>query len=901
MSDPTEIPTRIALIAIHGVADQQPNDTARAAADMLLRAERVADEIPKRRVLDPRTREFHNPDDRRPGHYQGFEQRELRIGVTPLRTGPELSPAEKQKRTVAGLPRKEVVRSAFSFRMQPEIIATQLRAIETKPPPESDEGRPVAAAVQPEMVSSDDISLRYMAEQLSAGVIPASETTYETIRLDSVRTGSGAHVHVYEMYWADLSRPVGSFIRWLIEFYQLLFYLCSLGRKSLEFARVKHGPEARARKSSWAWVWPFFSGTQVVAEQLLALAIPILNLYLLGIASAVLPLLLPDGWLTQSVTAIIAVTFGLLVGFAAFIKRQLVAPRGRPWPTLIAPLLLLGGGIAWICFRFWIRPDNARVWAASIWWLVPVIAITWLMTSYQKARRGALPLGLIAAALITGVYVYELRKAGPKSEQIMEGLLRTAERTVHALSICWILLFVCALLATIAGWLITKAVPIQPSPNETLQARDKTRRAAWTTNLTLVLPAITVLILNLTLWQALITSFVPDKHAPATEQSKWNFVAKSPIWQVEHKPILDDWGQKSYGVHDIKRPYAWEVTRALMARSYTPVYFAMAALFSLAGLILVWSVLPAVIAEIRPGARQSGPVATENRSTWLGESLSSGFKAMRVSGEIIRFTFLLMIPVVFAIYAFIVPTRQDFAKNLQPLNEGFLYVGVAIVLGVVASRGPFKPLALGLRAGLDVALDVINWLRVHPLSANPRARICARYRSLLRQIEEWRDPADQTQSYDAVVILAHSQGTVITADFLRYLKHDGWSPSWPIYLFTMGCPLRQLYSLRFPHQYGWSRHADTNWAGSEPQPDSIAVRYWVNAYRSGDYVGRHLWHPDRGQDMWSTSIVHEDGPKREFCIGAGAHTHYWDETAPEIAVELDRIIGLAARNWKPPP
>src|SRR5205814_8565882 len=144
------------------------------------------------------------------------------------------------------------------------------------------------------------------------------------------------------------------------------------------------------------------------AEQFLALAIPILNLYLLGIASAILPLLLPDRWLTQSVTAIIAVTFALLVGFAAFIKRQLVAPKGRPWPTLIAPLLLLGGGVAWICFRFWIRLENAWLWAAAIWWLVPVIAITWLMASYQKARRGALPLGLIAAALITGVYIYEL-------------------------------------------------------------------------------------------------------------------------------------------------------------------------------------------------------------------------------------------------------------------------------------------------------------------------------------------------------------------------------------------------------------------------------------------------------------------------------------------------------------
>jgi hypothetical protein len=120
------------------------------------------------------------------------------------------------------------------------------------------------------------------------------------------------------------------------------------------------------------------------------------------------------------------------------------------------------------------------------------------------------------------------------------------------------------------------------------------------------------------------------------------------------------------------------------------------------------------------------------------------------------------------------------------------------------------------------------------------------------------------------------------------------SPKSAIYLFTMGCPLRQLYSLRFPHLYAWARHGDKAWAGREPLPETIDVSRWVNAYRSGDYVGRYLWHPEAGEKLWSTEVVHAHGTKREFCIGAGAHTHYWDESAPEIAVELDRLVGLAA-------
>jgi hypothetical protein len=271
----------------------------------------------------------------------------------------------------------ERMRHALSFKQQPQTVVNQLRSAEPKPPPEADGfAKARAATMAIPSAASEDISLRYMDEQLSACVIPESEATYETIRLDSVRIGSPTHVHVFEMYWADLSRPVGSFFRWLTEFYQLLFHLCSLGRKSLDFARAQYEPAARVQKRFLARLWPFFAGTQIFAEQLLALAIPILNLYLLGIASAVLPLLLPEGLLRQSVTAIIAVAVALLLGFVIFLKRQFVAPGGRPWPTLIAPLLLLGGAIAFVCFRFWIRPDNARIWAIGVWWVVPLIAIT---------------------------------------------------------------------------------------------------------------------------------------------------------------------------------------------------------------------------------------------------------------------------------------------------------------------------------------------------------------------------------------------------------------------------------------------------------------------------------------------------------------------------------------------
>ena len=101
------------------------------------------------------------------------------------------------------------------------------------------------------------------------------------------------------------------------------------------------------------------------------------------------------------------------------------------------------------------------------------------------------------------------------------------------------------------------------------------------------------------------------------------------------------------------------------------------------------------------------------------------------------------------------------------------------------------------------------------------------------------------------------------------------------------------------------------WTGTSavPDPTQLGADVWVNAYRSGDYVGRYLWRPEgcvfsydtAGDEIaqpWRIDLYQgaiasvTDAPitRREFCIGAGAHTHYWDRTAPMIALELDRLI-----------
>ena len=94
-------------------------------------------------------------------------------------------------------------------------------------------------------------------------------------------------------------------------------------------------------------------------------------------------------------------------------------------------------------------------------------------------------------------------------------------------------------------------------------------------------------------------------------------------------------------------------------------------------------------------------------------------------------------------------------------------------------------------------------------------------------------------------MVAHSQGSVITVDLLRYLNSRGsalLSPQREIHLLTVGCPLRQLYAARFSALYGWAVN---------PQIEPTGLASWTNAYGSGDYVGRNLWDEDVRGGRWN--------------------------------------------------
>src|SRR5947207_3354324 len=167
-----------------------------------------------------------------------------------------------------------------------------------------------------------------------------------------------------------------------------------------------------------------------------------------------------------------------------------------------------------------------------------------------------------------------------------------------------------------------------------------------------------------------------------------------------------------------------------------------------------------------------------------------------------------------------------------------VFSAATLAAALSAFGGVLSKYVPGLRGPLDIALDVDNWFREFPRKAIPRARICARYAALLEHVAAQAD-------YERIVIVAHSQGTVITAELLMYLQGGKRCRRVEdlraklhgrVHLLTAGCPLRQLYASRFPALYRWVLESHDGRCG--PRAGTIGVPRWLNAFTSRDYVGR---------------------------------------------------------------
>lgn len=809
----------IAVVAVHGVADQKPSESARQIANLLT-------------DLSPR------------GRYSTFVEEGIRIPVEPVRVSTDGPPAAPRGR-----------RAVFEER-NPDAIARHRRG--------KAEGR---AAVDAGAVATPPPDVAFMEDQLRE-YEPDADMVFETVRVAGTHAATGAGVHVFEAYWADLSRPAAGLLAFFLELYQLLLHLPSVGRNAVDYARAAHAETAGWGAFSWLHRWSIRWLTVFIAA---------MNLVMATLIPAILAPRLMRTASPGDRFAFGAVLAYAILGLAVLTAVAEVLRRSRPiaWPLWVAAPLVafaLGCTLAWpLCGAL----GTGRVLVFEVWLLTAAVAVL-VLRKYDEMRPGALLTGVAALLATAATLAACLYAAVPSEDDQVAAVMTTIELVDVALALVW-RIHVPWLVFTIA-WGVACAAA---SPRARRQAAWQT---VWTAQATLCLS--TVVFANLTLagWQALFTG------------------AGRLVGDADFAPVaVDGLSGRLLGLppESMKlRDYIATVIEV----SATSAFVWSTIVLGIVLAVTTWSIFPCVLAEAAPPRGQPRDREPLRR---LGRWLSRGLQLIPAA--------LWTLPVLYALVIAAGIHDLSTGHGADPWSRKAIAAAGASVLGLIAARF-WLPGASGV---LDVVLDVDNYLRQHPRHATPRARMAARHASLLRFLVT---PEACGRHYDAIVIVAHSQGSVITADLLRFLRAaeprieglaaDPWIArlrTRPVILFTMGCPMRQLYARAFPWLYEWARPAGE--AGRiRPHPHDLGIETWRNAYRSGDYVGRMLWRDDTDDRAWdrraddpqsagAPRVVAFDGEHcAEMCIGAGAHTHYWDHHGADIARELDRLImGCAVR------
>jgi hypothetical protein len=508
--------------------------------------------------------------------------------------------------------------------------------------------------------------------------------------------------------------------------------------------------------------------------------------------------------------------------------------------------------------------------------LVCLLAGFWLVGRFARVTQGVRVLGYgIVAATVAALIVDGLRVMPAMTTQ-WEWMLTTAmnvlEWLLAAVFLVWAAFVAVQILALLLGLWLGRSC-------------DAPQRATLhTARVALVGSSGSFVVLSLMMWSVL------------------SFVVGGVLTELYYQPVVFGTGYRSAEIFMEERVHT-------LGTFFTPLILAMSVALAAALLVL----LPALREELSPTANldPKGPRAgaaewSDRLGKWLGAGirfLGTAMRALLPAGALAGSVLYL---------AFVVQQLAfgtEIAGNLADWLAGWLvlFQGETLVAaGKWLAGGAVTVVALGsrftatfgrLRVAIDAVLDIDNYFADPPNRQPPRARIFSRYASLLAYL--------RGRGYERIVIVSHSQGTVISADLLRYLhvqgRLDGLLGGLPVALMTVGSPLRDLYAERFPLLYHWMGSNAGGFDTAPPAAKDIGAVEWVNACRSGDYVGRFIWTPWTDPGRFAIATIGADGQvearrsgdRTEFCLGAGAHTHYFSNDAVALAVEMDRLIGTA--------
>ena len=811
---------RLAVVVVHGIADQGRGQTVREVVRLLCHG-----------------------DDGAPRFVQG-EIDDVLVPVAKLEPGvaPALiqSPAQDEGDAQKSDPVRQRPGTPSGFFQEQKSASVE--------------------AATPGVVSRD-LGLALNDYLLGRHTLSEGDALYEATRVSLRRRADNRAVHVYEMYWADLSRLGTGGLRTLSSLYQLFFHLSTLAADVVDQVSLSTGGGAawRILQSLHAWLaWLMKAPAAIVQLSMLLLVV-------FG-GSAFVP---PEqqGQLLAALFGVGAIAMAAL-GTLAWLHGTTVLAR---WMKL---LLLLTGAVASLAAA--VVSLLAEGWIAMIYFVAGVLAIAllgaYLIERYARVTRGVRVLGHLLVAATVIMLCVEGRDLLPhvttQREWMLTAALHVGELLFAAVLLVWAVFVFVQIAALLLGLWLGRA------------ADSHVKASLHTARLTLVVSTALFAILSLVLWSVV------------------SYVAGLALNDLYYEPTIFGSGYRSAAIFLDERVHS-------LGAFFTPLVFA-ATLLGAAGLLVL---APSLLEELFPsknvdaeGVRRGAELRSERLGAWvsggsrrLGKTFTGLVPLGALAGSGLYLAFVLQ---QFAFLDGAGSVAQWLAGRLEHFQgetlvaTGKWLAGGALTIAALGSR--FTQTFGRLRVAIDAVLDIDNYFGDPPNRQPPRARIYSRYTSLLAYLRE--------RGYVRIVIVSHSQGTVISADLLRFLhvqrRLRDVVGTIPVALVTVGSPLRDLYAERFPLLYEWMGSREAGFASAAPSASDIGATEWVNACRSGDYVGRFIWTPPSITARFRIAVVDADGKveaqragdRTEFCLGAGGHTHYFSNDAVALAVEIDRLI-----------
>lgn len=811
---------RVAVVVVHGIADQKPGETVRELARLLCHGA----------AGEP--------------HFVQGEVREVLVPVARLEPGSacaEEVTLEEMPATKQNLPG-----SPSGFYLQHQRLDEEC----TEP------------------VERQDLGVDLNDYLLSRLVLSDEDALYQGVRISLKHRASGRAVDLFEMYWADLSRLGQGGLAALVSLYRLFISLSTLASNVVDQAALgKKGLAWRTLQRTHAWSAWLLRGPSLLIQ------LAMLLLFLTGVFAVI-----PEENQTTVLQGLLWAMTIAFTGVTLFVEVR----------TARRTLAVVFGAIAIACASLAIfLPEPGRDFAFLYFGVVVLIqaaAGAWVVERYARAVHGVRMLGHVLMGLSAALFYYEAQRLLPTVTTMREWLLGSAlsvgEIFFGLILLTWAFYVVVQVVALLLGlWLgRSESKPVACS--------------LYTARLGLVSATALFAILSLVLWSVMA------------------YVASYWLDEIFYEAQFFDAGPWTSG----------SIYLDARIRSLGGFFTPLVVLASGVGIAAAMVLAPALFEEIKPTTNidESGPrPGATHWSQRLGGWLSRGGHAV---GAVLKF----LIPIgalagsvlylAFAVRQF-GPLLGFDGSLLQSLNATLEYFrGEALVAaGKWLAGGALTVTALGsrfsntfgrLRVALDAMTDVSNYFDDPPSGQSPRARIYSRYASLLKYLS--------AAGYGRIVIVSHSQGTVISADLLRYLNTQGrlqeFTGGIPLALVTVGSPLRDLYAERFPLLYQWMGDSPQHFDTARPRAADLGLREWLNACRSGDYVGRFIWTPLSQRENFAVAMVAEGGQatvrraedRSEFCLGAGGHTRYFSNDALVLGLEIERLaVGRIEGQWSP--